>query len=262
MTVRANEARRGGAERGGDLDALALGARRQQFDHALDKPAQIDRLDHEIETPGLDLGQIEDFVDQRDQRAARAANRFDVACILRIERSLAQQVGHAENAADRGADLVAHRRQKARLGLARRLRPVARVGRFLEPPKFVAQRFVLGGDACRARFGPWRGADDSRGERNRKRDHRAGLNPERMNPEIRQAGAQIHSRSRSARPRADPLCGPMVSGGACGFLAEFERNCLGLRGATGLVGPDSPEFAKTSGDSRCRGARPIGQSMM
>ena len=67
--VCANEARRGGAERGGDLDALALGARRQQFHHALGEPTQIDRLDHQIETPGLDLGQIEDFVDQRDQRA-------------------------------------------------------------------------------------------------------------------------------------------------------------------------------------------------
>ena len=29
--------------------------------------------------------------------------------------------------------------------------------------------------------------------------------------------------------------------------------------STGLVGPDSPEFAKISGDSRCRGVRPIGR---
>src|SRR5271170_5307981 len=40
LAVGANEARGSGAERGGDLDALALGARREQFDHALGKPSQ------------------------------------------------------------------------------------------------------------------------------------------------------------------------------------------------------------------------------
>ncbi len=208
QAITANEARRAGAERAGDLDAFALGARREQFDHALSEPTQIDRLHDEIEAAGFDLGQIEDFVDQRDECAPRAADRFDIACVFEIERGLPQQVGHAENAADRGADLVAHRGQKARFGLARRLRPVARAGRFLEPPELIAQRFVLGGDPCRARFGLAPGAGDRGGERERQGDHRAGLNPERMNPEIRQTGAQIHSQSRSARPRADKLCGP------------------------------------------------------
>ena len=129
--VCANETRRGGAERAGDFDAFALGARRKQFDHPLGEPAQVDRLDEEIEAPRLDLGQIEDFVDQRDQRASRAADRFDVACVFGIKRGLPQQVGHPENAADRGADLVAHCRQKARFGLARRFRPVTRARGFL-----------------------------------------------------------------------------------------------------------------------------------
>ncbi len=152
LAVGANEARRGGAERGGDLDALALGARREQFDDALGEPAQIDRLDDEIESARLDLGQIEDLVDQRDERAPRAADRFHVACVFGIKRGVPQQVGHAENAADRGADFVAHRRQKARFGLARRLCPVTRARRFLEPPEFVAQPIVLGGDPAPPRF--------------------------------------------------------------------------------------------------------------
>ena len=139
QAVGAHEARRGGADRGGDFDALALRARREQFDHALDQLAQIDRLDDQFEMARLDLGEIEDFVDERDQRAPRAANGLDVARVLGIERGLPQQVGHAEDAADRRADFVAHGRQKARFGLVRRLGPIARGGRFLEPPEFVAQ---------------------------------------------------------------------------------------------------------------------------
>ena len=80
--VRAHEARRRGAEGRGDLDAFALGARREQLNHAFDKLAQIDGLVDEIKMAGLDLGKIEDFVDQRDQRAARTADRLDVARVL------------------------------------------------------------------------------------------------------------------------------------------------------------------------------------
>ena len=70
QAVRAHKARRRGAEGRGDLDAFALGARREQFNHAFDQLAQIHSLVDEIEMAGLDLGKIEDFVDQRDQRAA------------------------------------------------------------------------------------------------------------------------------------------------------------------------------------------------
>jgi hypothetical protein len=106
--VRSDEARRPGAERSRDLNAFALGARREQFDYALCEPAKIDRLDDEIETARLYLGKIEDFVDQRDERAPGAADRLNIACVFGIERSLPQQIGDAENAADRSADLVAH----------------------------------------------------------------------------------------------------------------------------------------------------------
>ncbi len=175
LAVGANEARRSGAKRGGDLDALALGARREQFDDALGEPAQIDHLDDEIESASLDLGQIEDLVDQRDERAPRTANRFHVACVFGIKRGVPQQVGHAQNAADRGADFVAHRRQKARFGLARRLCPVTRARRFLEPPEFVAQPIVLGGDLVPPRFRLAPAACDSRGKRNGQSRDRARL---------------------------------------------------------------------------------------
>ena len=50
----------------GDFDALGMGARRQQLDHVLDQRAQRERLDVEIEPARLDLGKIEDVLDQAE----------------------------------------------------------------------------------------------------------------------------------------------------------------------------------------------------
>ena len=41
----------------------------EQFDHALGEAAQVDHLDNEIESASLNLGQIKDFIDERDQGA-------------------------------------------------------------------------------------------------------------------------------------------------------------------------------------------------
>ena len=127
-----HEARRVGADRGGDLQPLALGARREQFDHALDELHRSTVSTTRPRRPGLDLGEIENLVDEREQRRPRAADGLDVAHVLGAERRVAQEVGHAENAVDRRADLVAHRGEEAGLGFARRLGPVARRGRFLQ----------------------------------------------------------------------------------------------------------------------------------
>ena len=91
---------------------------------------------------------------------------------------------------------MAHRRQKARLGLVGRLGPITPGRGFLQPPELVAQAFILGGDARRARFRLLPGADHGGGERDRERHHRASLKAQRVNGDIGQTGAQIHERSR------------------------------------------------------------------
>jgi hypothetical protein len=143
-----------GGDRDGDLEPLALRARRQQLDDAFDQPVQFEGLADELEPSCLDPGEVEDLVDQADQRRPRTADRLDIAGVLRVEPGLAQEIGHAENAAERRADLVAHRRQEARLRLARRLGALARGGVFLEPPDLVAQgldrRFGRAGPPRRA----------------------------------------------------------------------------------------------------------------
>ncbi len=53
-----------------------------------------------------------------------------------------QEFGNAENAVQRGADLVADSREKARFGLARRFGFLTRFNGVPHLPDFVAQLFV------------------------------------------------------------------------------------------------------------------------
>ena len=143
-------ARHVGRDGGGDFQPLALRARRQQLDHALDEPRQVERLVGELQLARLDAGEIENFVDQRGKRRARGLDGLDVGFLLAIERGFRQQAGHAENAVERRADFMADGGEEARLGLARRLGAVAAGGGFLQFPDFVAQRLGLIGEALLA----------------------------------------------------------------------------------------------------------------
>ncbi len=50
-----------------DLDLLGLRARRHQFDRLLHERRQIELLCRQVEASGLDLGEVEDIFDQRQQ---------------------------------------------------------------------------------------------------------------------------------------------------------------------------------------------------
>ncbi len=106
-----------------------------------------------IQPAGFHSGKIEDLIDQRDEGRAGAADRLDITRVLGAEPRPSQQVRHAENAVQGRADLMAHGREEARFGDARRLGAVALGGRLLEPPDFVAERLVLGGGSARPLLG-------------------------------------------------------------------------------------------------------------
>ncbi len=106
----------------GDLDALVLGPRRQQLDDALGQPRQVEGLRREVEAPGLDPREIEDAVDQPEQRLATGAHGLDVGALLGIEAGAEHEVGHAEDAIQRRAHLVADGGEEARF------RPAGRLG--------------------------------------------------------------------------------------------------------------------------------------
>ena len=90
-----------------------------------DEPARsnVDRLD--LQLAGLDLGEVENVVDDREQcvgRAARPSRRSRAA--RRSSSVSSEQLGHAEHAVHRRADLVAHVGQELALGAARRPTPL------------------------------------------------------------------------------------------------------------------------------------------
>ena len=160
---------------GCDFETLALGGRRQQLRDLLDETAEIERLLDEFEAAGFNLGEVENLINQAGERGARSADRFDVARRLGIEPRVAQQLGHAENAVQRRADLVAHRGQESRFGFARGFGAITRLSGFLEPPDLVAEAFVVDLDRQYAGFRAAPAADRLDPERGDQREQGPGL---------------------------------------------------------------------------------------
>ena len=77
---------------------------------------------------GLNLGKIENLIDELQQEIAGSLDRFCVGCLLRGEGSVEQQIGHAENAVERRSHLVRDHRQKTGFRPARPLRLAVCVG--------------------------------------------------------------------------------------------------------------------------------------
>ena len=113
---------------GGDLDFLGLRARRQQFGDVLDHARQRERAVFEIDLAGLDLGIVQQLLDQREQRVAGRLHRLDIGRLFRRQRRIHQQAAHADDAVERRADFMARHREEARLGAACRIGLVAGLG--------------------------------------------------------------------------------------------------------------------------------------
>ena len=69
----------------------------------------------DVELAGLDLGEVEDVVDDRQQRGAGVVHLADVVALLRRQRGLEGEVRQADDGVHGRADLVAHVRQEHRL---------------------------------------------------------------------------------------------------------------------------------------------------
>ena len=103
------------------LDALLVRALREQVDDLLDHLADVEILGLEAQLAGLDLREVENVVDDGQQRVGRALDGRREAALARIELGIEQQLGHAEHAVHRRADLVRHAREEFALGAARGL---------------------------------------------------------------------------------------------------------------------------------------------
>ncbi len=93
---------------GEELEPLVvrlLGSERgDRADHLVD--LEVGGLD--VQLAGLDLREVEDVVDDREQRCAGVVDLADVVALLGVERRLQSQVREADDGVHRRADLVAH----------------------------------------------------------------------------------------------------------------------------------------------------------
>ena len=105
------------------------------LDDLVDQRRQSETPQIELHPPGLDLGEVEDVVDQREQVAAGAEHAVERLEVL-LERLgvLPQHLGDADDGVERRAQLVAHVGQELRLVLARYLELAALVLNFVEQP--------------------------------------------------------------------------------------------------------------------------------
>ena len=114
--------------------------RREDIDRSLDARSQGEWTMVELDLAGLDLREIEDVVDDRQQRIARCADRLGVVALLVIERRVEQQAAHPDDRVHRRADLVAHRGEERALGA------VGVLGRFAGCLALAEQAGIVDGD--------------------------------------------------------------------------------------------------------------------
>ena len=100
------------------LDAFLMRALREEVDHFFDDLADIEVLRFEPQLAGFDLREVEDVVDDGEQRVGGALDGRGEAALARIELGIEQQLGHAEHAVHGRADFVRHAREEFALRLA------------------------------------------------------------------------------------------------------------------------------------------------
>ncbi len=121
IRVAAEEARHARVERGGELEALAMGALGEELDDLLDRLPQIE-VDHlELELAGFHLREVEHVVDDAEERRAARPERLHVLALLVVEAGVEEERAHADDAVERRPHFVAHDREELALRERRRL---------------------------------------------------------------------------------------------------------------------------------------------
>ena len=93
-----------------------MGAHGQRVGEIVQQARQIEVQRLYIELLCLDLGEVEDVVDQTEQRFSAGAHDFGVAPLIIVKIGIQQQSGHADDPVHRGSDLMAHICQELALG--------------------------------------------------------------------------------------------------------------------------------------------------
>ena len=123
--------------------------RRHRLDrlgHVLDQRRQREQFEVKLHSPRLDLGEVQNVVDQREQVPARAEypiERLDV--LLQRLGVLPQHLGDADDRVERRAQLVAHAGEELRLVLTGDFELLAFLADFREQARVLDRQNRLGG---------------------------------------------------------------------------------------------------------------------
>ena len=90
---------------------------REQGGALFSQAGQVKGNTFKLQLAGFELGEVEDVVEQVHQDLARLASHIQLFTLLIIERAVTGQGDHAQQAVERGADLVAHVGQERRTQL-------------------------------------------------------------------------------------------------------------------------------------------------
>ncbi len=102
-----------------EFQAFRLALLRDQRRRLLQQLVQVDLPAFEFQLAGLDLGEVEDVVDDAQQVVAGGLHVVEITALLGVQARLQQQVRQADDGVQGRADLVAHVGQERGLRLGR-----------------------------------------------------------------------------------------------------------------------------------------------
>ena len=105
-----------------ELQTLAGGRFGDEVERRLDTRPQVEGRHFQLEPTGVDLREVEDVVDDPEQRLATRSDDLGELPLARLQVGVEQEAAHPDHGVHRCADLVAHRREERSLGLVRLLR--------------------------------------------------------------------------------------------------------------------------------------------
>ena len=91
------------------------------FQLMIEQATQFGLFEMQFEAAGLDLGEIQDVVDDAEQTLCGAVRGLGEASLTRCQSAAEEQLGHAEHTVHRRSDFMAHGGEKFAFGLARLL---------------------------------------------------------------------------------------------------------------------------------------------
>ena len=118
-----------------ELYAVALRALAHQGDGVVERGGQIEGSHLQLHAPGLDLGQVEDVVDERQEMLAGGVDVLGVIELFFVElaeHTFDEHLGKADHGIQRGAQFMRHVGQEVRLVLVGQLQLAAFFLDFLE----------------------------------------------------------------------------------------------------------------------------------